>query len=192
MSRSKRQQRRAHLHGQPTAALHPALIGGGVVVLAIGVLVGVVVVQTFGGLNLGATRTQAATTNLVQQQAQYNATATASAQTQNAMPRVDLAEAKRLYDTRQAIMVDARSVADFNIGHIQGAVNISMYEVEQRVNLLPEDRESQIITYCSCPAEEEAGVVLHKLNELGYNNVRALKGGLPLWVQNRYPVEQPK
>lgn len=61
--------------------------------------------------------------------------------------------AKALFDKKYRFL-DARDAADFNAGHIQGAMNIPFHEIEKykdRLNDLPKDQV--YVTYCSAACD---------------------------------------
>jgi hypothetical protein len=147
MSRSKRQQRRAYLRGEPSPSMNLTVVVAVFSMLIIGVLVGVILVQSTGGALFGA-RPQVAG-SIQQNQAQAGATATAFNSELASIPRVDLATAKSLYDSKQVTMVDARNTSEFEQGHIAGAISLPLVDLQQKVSLLPEDHSAQIIAYCA-------------------------------------------
>jgi phage shock protein E len=94
-----------------------------------------------------------------------------------------------LQSTAEApVVVDVRGAEEYNAGHVQGAVNIPIDELEERLDELPDDR--LVVTYCnmqhrgSSRGEQAAGM----LDEQGYR-AQALDGGFPGWRDAGYPVE---
>lgn len=61
--------------------------------------------------------------------------------------RVSLEDAKNAYDSGTALFLDIRDTGSFAAGHIQGALNIPLEQLESRISELPTDR--WIITYCT-------------------------------------------
>lgn len=61
--------------------------------------------------------------------------------------RASLEDAKRGFDSGTALFLDIRDTGSFASGHIEGAINIPLEELEGRVDELPKDR--WIITYCT-------------------------------------------
>lgn len=59
--------------------------------------------------------------------------------------RVEVQEAKAAYDSGKAIFLDVRSSDAFAAGHIPGAINIPLGEIEARMSEL--DPDDWIITY---------------------------------------------
>ncbi|HEY5983247.1 MAG TPA: rhodanese-like domain-containing protein [Anaerolineales bacterium] len=62
------------------------------------------------------------------------------------IPRVTLEEAKAAYDQKAATFVDVRKPANYDLGHIPGAVNIFFRTIEQHMGEL--DKAEWIIPYC--------------------------------------------
>lgn len=63
------------------------------------------------------------------------------------IPRVTLAEAKAALDSSSAVFVDVRAVEAYQGGHVAGAINIPLAELEVRLGEL--DKTQWIIPYCT-------------------------------------------
>lgn len=63
------------------------------------------------------------------------------------IPRISLDEAKAALDAGTAVIVDVRSAEAYAGGHIAGAVNIPLAELESRLGEL--DKAQWIIPYCT-------------------------------------------
>lgn len=61
--------------------------------------------------------------------------------------RVSLDDAKAALEAETAVIVDVRSVEAYQGGHIAGAINIPLGELETRLGEL--DKTQWIITYCT-------------------------------------------
>jgi rhodanese-related sulfurtransferase len=97
----------------------------------------------------------------------------------NAVPRIDGVEAKRLVDKGEAVLVDVRSKDAFVGGHADGALNIPVSQLADRMKELSKDKT--IVAYCTCPAEESSGRAAEILRQNGFTKVAAVKGGLDAW-----------
>ena len=64
---------------------------------------------------------------------------------------------------------------------IVGAVHAKVRRVVYRLREFPRDRE--VVTYCSCPADEAAIIGAQSLLANGFTRVRVLKGGWNAWLQ---------
>lgn len=104
---------------------------------------------------------------------------------------VGLAQVKEMYDAKQAVIIDARSRANFAEGHIAGATLLPLEEARKNPGQplktkLPAD--STIIAYCngfSCHDSMDLGKILM---QAGYSSVYVYEGGYPEWRDAGYPV----
>jgi rhodanese-related sulfurtransferase len=117
-----------------------------------------------------------------------------AAQTVQQIPggrEISIEEARQLFHEKSVVFADARQRADYEAGHIQGAVHLDAAEPDAWLpEFLPAtDPATRIVTYCdgeSCPLAEELAELL-RLN--GFENVATLKNGLTRWRQSGLPVE---
>jgi 3-mercaptopyruvate sulfurtransferase SseA len=129
---------------------------------------------TAGGLALGATA---------------NAGAQVSTADLAAVPRVSLAEFKKLHAAKQVLAIDVRDPHAYENGHIPGALNVSFVDVEIMANrLLKEPRP--IVAYCACKDEMTAARVAIQLMRVGVKNIRVLVGGWDGWTAGGGKVER--
>ena len=66
-----------------------------------------------------------------------------------AVPRVSVEEAKAALESGAAIIVDVRSAEAYEASRIPGAINIPLEEFETNPTDLKLDKEQWIITYCT-------------------------------------------
>jgi len=69
--------------------------------------------------------------------------------TEAEVPRASIEEARVAIDSGAAIIVDVRSADAYALGHIEGAINIPLGEIETNPTGLDLDKEQWIITYCT-------------------------------------------
>lgn len=103
-------------------------------------------------------------------------------------PYVSVDDLKREMDRgADFIILDARPKQDYELDHIQGAISMPFFEVEQRYQELP--RDTWIVAYCACPrAESEEAVSV--LQEKDFKKVKVLYDGYFEWLGRGYPVEK--
>jgi len=89
---------------------------------------------------------------------------------------IDASEARRLVGSG-ASLVDVRTPAEYSGGHIDGAVNIPLNQVESRIADFGE-RSSPIVLYCRSGAR--SGKALQILQSKGFTQVHNL-GGIGNW-----------
>lgn len=79
-------------------------------------------------------------------------------------------------NNENAILVDVRSRQEYLEGHLNGSVNIPLYELYQCCERTLKDKEAIIIVYCQYGARSKKAIMLLKRH--GYRNLYHLKGGL--------------
>ncbi|MFL6466946.1 MAG: rhodanese-like domain-containing protein [Pyrinomonadaceae bacterium] len=62
-------------------------------------------------------------------------------------PRISLADAKKAFDDKTATFIDTHPKAAFDAGHIPGAINITVPDLESKFDSIPKGK--RIIAYCS-------------------------------------------
>jgi rhodanese-related sulfurtransferase len=95
--------------------------------------------------------------------------------------------AKALFDKKYKF-IDARDVADFNAGHIQGAINIPYHEIEKykdKLNSLPKDQV--YITYCSSACDVSIDMAYY-MAKMGFTKVYIFHGGWDEWKNAGFPI----
>jgi rhodanese-related sulfurtransferase len=61
--------------------------------------------------------------------------------------RIEAQEARRLVDKGEAVLLDVRSRAAWDMGHVAGALHVPLSEIEARLSQLPKDK--LIVAYCT-------------------------------------------
>ncbi|MFZ7125345.1 MAG: rhodanese-like domain-containing protein [Desulfobacterales bacterium] len=104
---------------------------------------------------------------------------------------ISLEESAERFETGDAIFVDARSAAEYEAGHIQGAISFPWQDFdavfESVFPLLPEDRP--LIVYCDGEACSLSKDLVQALAELGFSNARVLVNGWSVWRAHGLPIE---
>lgn len=73
-------------------------------------------------------------------------------------------------------IIDVRSSQEYNEWHIEGAINIPEYEINCNVDNILENKNEDIVLYCSSGSRSEKAY--SKLTKLGYKRLYCLYGGL--------------
>lgn len=104
--------------------------------------------------------------------------------------RVTQTEFKKLFDSKQVVIVDTRGDSAFKECHIRGAIELQpgsaakpSASFEKAVSSLKAAKKT-VVTYCACPREEEAVFVAELLNQRKVPDVRALVGGWNDWYND--------
>lgn len=69
--------------------------------------------------------------------------------TEAEVPRVSVDDARAALERGEAVIVDVRSDAAYEVSHIAGAINIQLGEIETNPTGLNLDQDQWIITYCT-------------------------------------------
>jgi rhodanese-related sulfurtransferase len=106
---------------------------------------------------------------------------------------IPLEDAAALFADNAAVFLDARTPAEYEKGHIQGAVNLPWHEVDNYFEtvIMTLDPEAMFITYCdgeACPLSHDLAVFL---KDLGFTRVKVLVNGWNLWKEHNLPVTTP-
>ncbi|MBP2667763.1 MAG: sulfurtransferase [Firmicutes bacterium] len=96
---------------------------------------------------------------------------------------VSVEEAQRLWQNKEAIIIDVRTPGEYRDGHIPGVVNIPLDELEKRMNEVPKDKK--VVLICRTGNRSAQGTQL--LRSKGLQNVFNSTGGMSTW---KGPVEK--
>jgi len=62
-------------------------------------------------------------------------------------PRISLEDAKKAFDEKSATFIDTHPKAMYDAGHIPGAINVTVQDLETKFDKIPKGKK--IIAYCS-------------------------------------------
>lgn len=85
----------------------------------------------------------------------------------------------------RAVLLDVRPTDEFAAGHVEGAINIPVAELADRMATLPAD--ATVVAYCRGPYCVMAATAVARLREAGHPAVR-LAGGFPQWRDTGRPI----
>lgn len=108
-------------------------------------------------------------------------------QTRDALTPVGRDELMARVKAGETMVIDVRPEAEYQAGHIPGAVNIPVNELPEHLETLP--REQEIVAYCRGPYCMLAFEAVARLREAGYK-ARRLEDGFPEWKADNRPVDQ--
>ena len=102
------------------------------------------------------------------------------------MEAVDRAELMKRAQKGDITVIDVRPREEYMAGHIPGAISVPVYELDNHLGDLPEDRE--IVAYCRGPYCLLATQAVQLLCSRGYT-ARRIKDGVNEWRACGMPVE---
>lgn len=103
---------------------------------------------------------------------------------------VDPSGATELINHENAVIVDVRSIAEYNGGHIINAINIPLNGFKDQMGQLEKHRERPIVTCCRSGSRSGAAIKL--LRKSGFERVHNLRGGMLAWENANLPVKRRK
>ena len=111
-------------------------------------------------------------------------------QVKSQIEEVDPSEVRELID-EGAVVVDVRETDEVTAGHLPGAKHIPRGYLESRIEGVVPDRSTQVILYCAS-GNRSAYAARTLKEDLGYEHVRSMTGGITLWKDRGYEVEVPR
>ena len=88
-------------------------------------------------------------------------------------------------------VIDVRETDEFAAGHLPGAKHVPRSYLESRIEGVVPDRSTQVILYCASGNRSAYGART-LTEELGYEHVRSMTGGITLWKDRGYEVQVPR
>ena len=107
----------------------------------------------------------------------------------------EVAPAEFAATSREAVLIDVREPAEFETGHLAGAINIPRGVLEFQVDAHPAanatdptlaHRERPVVVYCRTGGR--AALAADNLQKLGFAVVRSIAGGIEAWSAHGLPV----
>jgi rhodanese-related sulfurtransferase len=85
-------------------------------------------------------------------------------------------------------ILDVRSRAEFDRGHVPGARHIPFWLLPVRLSSVPASHDDEIVVYCGHrPRAQMAAAVLRRA---GFRRVTYLEGDMAGWLTDRLPVQR--
>jgi len=103
-------------------------------------------------------------------------------------PWVDTVGATQLINREDGIVLDVRESVEYAQGHILGARNVPLSQLEKRVTELDKLKTKPVILCCASGNRSTRAVGL--LKSRGLERVFNLSGGFAAWQQAGLPVEK--
>lgn len=88
---------------------------------------------------------------------------------------------------QQLYLLDVNTKEVYNDCHIPGAMHVSFDEIEDFAKDL--DKNADLVVYCSNYRCTTSGMVVKKLKQMGFKNVKAYEAGIAEWHQQERPTQ---
>ncbi|MCP5450340.1 MAG: rhodanese-like domain-containing protein [Gammaproteobacteria bacterium] len=100
------------------------------------------------------------------------------------------AEALRLINDQEALILDVRDGGEYKEGHIPQARHIPLGALRDRLGELTKAKDKPIVVYCRNGATSQAACA--QIKKSGIADVYNLSGGLSAWQEANLPVSRKK
>ncbi|MDP6047845.1 MAG: rhodanese-like domain-containing protein [Candidatus Bathyarchaeota archaeon] len=98
---------------------------------------------------------------------------------------VDVREARNLLREKGSLMVlDVRTISEYDGGHLQGAINIPVEVLTQYLSQL--NKNDELLVYCRTGNRSTTAVGI--LRENGYDRIYHMDGGIEAWDSAKFPI----
>ena len=94
----------------------------------------------------------------------------------------------QLMNREKAMVIDVCEPDEFARGHIVGAKNLPLAQVNDKLAQLVKNKSTPVVMVCQVGARSSRAVAAAR--KLGYENVQSLSGGLRAWVAASMPTEK--
>jgi molybdopterin/thiamine biosynthesis adenylyltransferase len=90
-----------------------------------------------------------------------------------------------------ALVIDVREPEEWATGHVPGAKHVPKSFLESRIEGAAPDRGQHVVLYCQS-GNRSAWAARTLIEDLGYEHVESMTGGITLWKDRGYDVETPR
>ena len=104
---------------------------------------------------------------------------------------VDPSAVRDELSTNGVVLVDVRESDEFEDAHIEGAKHVPRGHLESRIEAAAPKRDQRVILYCAS-GNRSALAAKTLSEELGYEDVASMTGGITLWRDRGYDFVKPR
>lgn len=101
--------------------------------------------------------------------------------------KVSPADAVQLINREKAVLIDVSEPAEYATGHVAGSRSVPLGKLTATSDL-PKNKTLPLVVVCATGAR--SGGAVSTLKGMGFDNARALAGGLEAWRAANLPVEK--
>jgi rhodanese-related sulfurtransferase len=94
----------------------------------------------------------------------------------------------QLMNREKAIVIDVCEPAEFAQGHVIGAKNLPLDQLEEKLAQVVKSKSAQVVMVCQVGARSARAAVMAR--KLGFENVQSLAGGLKAWQAASMPISK--
>jgi rhodanese-related sulfurtransferase len=93
-----------------------------------------------------------------------------------------------LINREKAVVVDVSEADEFAAGHVPGARNVPLGELDKRLPEVVKNKTVPLLLVCATGGRASRALVTAK--KLGYDKAQVMAGGLKAWKDANLPVEK--
>lgn len=97
-------------------------------------------------------------------------------------------EAVQLINHEKAVVVDVCSPQEYASGHVAGAKNVPLQDLESRLSNVAKNKNVPLVLVCASGMRSRRAVAIAR--KLGYENAHSLNGGIGAWRSANLPVDK--
>ena len=102
------------------------------------------------------------------------------------IPQLIAADAVRLMNNEEAVVIDVREVQEYGDKHIKGSIHIPMNSFKTRIGELEKYKTKPVLAYCR--SGSRSNYVCRILKKAGFEQVNNLSGGVMGWESANLPL----
>jgi len=90
-----------------------------------------------------------------------------------------------------AIIMDVRTPAEYDMSHITGAMNVNVQDDDFESMVTGLDKDKTYLVHCTKnPADGRSSRALETLQQMGFKNLYSLEGGYIAWKEAELPLTE--
>ena len=97
------------------------------------------------------------------------------------MRDVNVRTFKELINSEEGIILDVRTLDEYNTGYIEGSIHIDFFRPDFMDEIEKLDKNKPIYIYCR--SGNRSGQAMFRMNAIGFKEVSNLAGGVIAWAQ---------
>ena len=88
--------------------------------------------------------------------------------------------------SKEFVLLDVRCPDEYDAGHLPKAVNIPRGKLEFMIGRFYPNKDTEMVLYCRTGGR--SALCTKTLMDMGYKNVKSLKGAFKVWGESGYPI----
>jgi len=99
---------------------------------------------------------------------------------------IEFDEFSKLYNKENTVVIDVRTLGEYNQGHIEKAVHIDISSSDFKTKINELDKSKTYIIYCR--TQNRSSAALNYMKENGFKTLYNLKNAISTLTENNFPL----